>query len=127
MNTVYSRYALDRFTPEGMAALVERCHVLVAESSFGLVGYAVVSESGAARWEIETVYILPRFQNSGLGRRLIDTIASSFRGLLWLKCGDDNLQALAFYRKYGLAETGVTWFELDGERYRCLVFELCTT
>lgn len=126
MNDVYSGYILERFTPAHMASLIDSSYVLVAETDFGLVGYALVSGAGAGRWEIETVYILPKFQGTGIGKRLIDTIATSHRGLLWLKCADYNPRALSFYRGYGFAETGETWFELAGERYRCLVFELST-
>jgi ribosomal protein S18 acetylase RimI-like enzyme len=127
MNDVYSGYILGRFTATNIAELIERNYVVVAETDFGLVGYALVSASGAARWEIETVYILPRFQSFGIGKRLLDTIATSHHGRLWLKCADYNPKALSFYRSYGFDETGETWFELAGERYRCLVFELSTS
>lgn len=124
MNDVFSGYILDRFTPWNITGLIANSCVLVAETDFGLVGFALVSESGAGRWEIETIYILPKFQSSGIGRQLMDAIVAAHDGLLWLKCADYNPKALSFYRRCGFLETGETWFELAGERYHCLVFEL---
>lgn len=123
MNTSYSRYIMDRFTSENIELLINQCDVLVAETEFGLCGYAVVSQSNSNKYEIETIYILPKFQNQGIGKMFIDTIKSEIKGRIWLKCADNNPQALAFYRNCGFIETGVTWFELDGEKYRCLLFE----
>jgi diamine N-acetyltransferase len=126
MNAIYSGYILKRFTSAHIARLIESSYVVVAETDFGLVGYALVSGPDAGRSEIETVYILPKFQGAGIGKRLIDAIVAAHGGRLWLKCADYNPRALAFYRRYGFDETGETWFELAGERYRCLVFELST-
>ena len=123
MSTSYSRYIMDRFTPENIALQIKQCTVLVAETEFGLCGYAVVSQSDQNKYEIETIYILPKFQNQGIGKMFVDAIKSKLSGLIWLKCADDNPQALAFYRSCGFIEHGVTWFELDGNKYRCLLFE----
>lgn len=123
MNTSYSRYIMDRFTPERVIEQINQCTVLVAETEFGLCGYAVISQSDCNKYEIETIYILPKFQNSGIGKMFINVIKAEMKGIIWLKCADDNPQALAFYRNHGFIENGVTWFELDGEKYRCLLFE----
>ena len=124
MNDIYSEYVLDRFTAENVSALINEHYVLVAETDFGIVGYALVSKSSEAKSEIETVYILPKFQGVGVGKALMDAIVASHNNPLWLKCADYNPKALSFYRNFGFIETGETWFLLAGERYRCLVFEL---
>ena len=124
MNDVYSKYILKRFTPASIKKEIGRNFVLVAETAFGIVGYALVSNSEDRKHEIETIYMLPKFQGSGIGKALMDYIVSSYSEALWLKCADNNPQALSFYRSYGFTETGETWFELAGDKYRCLVFEL---
>jgi len=124
MNDVYSEYVLERFTPVNLSQLIREHYVLVAETDFGIVGYALVSKSPDNKSEIETVYILPKFQGVGVGRALMDAIVSSHNDGLWLKCADYNPKALSFYRNYGFNEIGETWFVLAGEKYRCLVLEL---
>jgi len=124
VNDIYSKYVLNRFTPGNVVALISEHHVYVAESDFGVCGFAVVSEKSDRLFEIETIYILPKLQGRGIGRKFIEVIRADLNGPFWLKCADDNSQALSFYRSLGFEETGVTWFELEGEKYRCLVFEL---
>lgn len=124
MNGIYSGYILERFSPVNISKLISANFAIVAETDFGIVGYAIVSIPKDKKCEIETVYILPRFQGVGVGKALMDKIISSHKNKLWLKCADYNPQALSFYRKYGFTETGETWFELAGVKYRCLVFEL---
>lgn len=124
MNPIYSEYILGRFTPAKVAELIERSDVIVAETDFGLAGYALISASGDNSWEIETLYVLPKLQHRGTGGLLLDALLAHHRGSIWLKCADDNLHALAFYRKQGFIETGETWFALAGAKYRCLRFEL---
>lgn len=123
MSSSYSKYIIERFTPEKITCLVENSLVLVAGTDFGLCGYAVVSETNSSSYEVETIYILPRFQSQGIGRRFIEEIVSRIKGNVWLKCADDNLKALDFYRRMEFVDTDVTWFELDGEKYRCLILE----
>jgi len=124
INDVFSEYALSRFTAENMEKLIENNHVIVAESNFGIIGYALVSQPEDGKSEIETVYILPRFQGKGVGQKLMDAIIVNNENDLWLKCADYNPQALKFYRNYGFVEKGETWFELAQKKYRCLIFEL---
>ncbi len=124
MNQIYADYALKRFTAKNIAKLIELNDVYVAETKFGLAGYSVVARSSVGKHEIETMYVLPKFRKKGIGRMMLDKITSNIGGEFWLKCADDNLDAIAFYLRLGFIETGVTWFELDDEKYRCLVFEL---
>jgi len=124
VNDVFAEYALCRFTPEKMNELIDNSYVVVAETDFGLVGYAVVSGSDDGKREIETIYILPKYQGKGIGQKLMDSIISKIEGDLWLKCADYNPRALNFYRRYGFIEKGETWFELAQKKYRCLIFEL---
>ena len=123
VNAIYAEYSLDRFTPRNIECLIERKDLFVAETDFGLVGYGLASASGIGRWELETLYVLPKWQGAGVGKKLLDTIVSHCSGPLWLKCAHDNDNALTFYRRRGFIETAETWFELAGEKYRCLIFE----
>ena len=78
MNSSYSTYIMERFTPNNIVAQIKHDTVLVAETDFGLCGYAVVSQSDDKKYELETIYILPRFQNQGVGKKFLDAFKSKF-------------------------------------------------
>jgi ribosomal protein S18 acetylase RimI-like enzyme len=123
LDNVFANYVLNRFAPQNIEKLIENNNVYVAETEFGICGYALVSLSDNEKHEIETMYILPKFQGKGIGRKLMNAIKTEYQSDLWLKCADYNPPALSFYRSLGFTETGETWFELAGVKYRCLIFE----
>ena len=75
----------------------------------------------AGQAELERLYLHPRFQRQGLGRRLLSAAeaAASTAGVhqLWLDCWAGNTRALAFYAACGYADQGESHYEFGGRRY----------
>ena len=78
-----------------------------------------------ASMEVERIYVLRRFQDRGLGGRLIDAAAeiAGERGkdYLWLGVWERNDGAIRFYRRHGFREFGTHMFDLGGEPQRDLL------
>ena len=132
-------YVAEVFSTSHMAKTLETRVVYVLEIDHHLVGYGVIADSGAiesqdrhsvaererienGRIEIETLYLLPKYQSKGLGKRLLEYILQRYKGV-WLTCWEHNTRAIAFYRKNGFIESGESYFELEGERHRNLLFK----
>ena len=126
MDHVYSSYVLDRFTESNVRDLICRKSLYVADTGFGICGFAVVVASADSKFEIETMYVLSRFHGKGVGRGLLDAISKDFAGQLWLKCAEYNPKALSFYRRNGFIDTGLVNFVLDGKDYPCVVLNKIT-
>ena len=97
-----------------------------------LAGYLKLNEGDAqtdihdpASMEVERIYVLGRFQDRGLGGRLIDAAAeiAGERGkdYLWLGVWERNDGAIRFYRRHGFREFGTHMFDLGGEPQRDLL------
>lgn len=117
-------YALGMFTRDKIQALLRSRTVLVAEQAEHLVAYAVLA-IGNASTEVENLYVLPKFQRRGIGRKLINTMACEYSGL-WLSCWEQNHSATGFYKALGFIEHGESFFDLDGEQYRNITLVLGT-
>jgi ribosomal protein S18 acetylase RimI-like enzyme len=92
------------------------------------VGYALLSppELDQAREgdiELKRIYVLSRFQGSGVAAALMDAALTAAEGSRRLLLGvkADNHRALAFYRKQGFAVIGDRQFDVGGTRYDDLV------
>jgi ribosomal protein S18 acetylase RimI-like enzyme len=106
---------------------------IVAERGEGLVGFAEVlcanlpcpgtSVSGA---ELVRLYVQPRAQGAGIGRALIGEAETlglvTLLPSLWVTVWEGNAGALAFYRRMGYAEVGVTTYSFEGNTYGNRVF-----
>lgn len=97
-----------------------------------LAGYLKLNEWDAqtdirdsASMEVERIYVLRRFQDRGLGGRLIDAAAEIVeeRGkeYLWLGVWERNDGAIRFYRRHGFREFSTHMFDLGGEPQRDLL------
>ena len=126
MDQVYSSYVLDRFTEPNVRDLIFSKSLYVAETDFGVCGFAVVGASIDSKFEIETMYVLSRFHGKGVGRGLLDAISKDIAGPLWLKCAEYNPKALSFYRRNGFTDAGLVNFVLDGKDYPCVVLNKIT-
>jgi diamine N-acetyltransferase len=92
------------------------------------VGYAVVTppdlplaDIGPGDLEIRRIYLLHRFQGSGLGRRLMQEVmahgrAAAARRLL-LGVYSRNEAALGFYQRLGFARVGTRQFRVGANDY----------
>ena len=97
-----------------------------------LAGYLKLNEGGAqtdirdpASMEVERIYVLRRFQDRGIGSRLIDAAVGIAEGrgkdYLWLGVWERNDGAIRFYRRHGFREFGTHMFDLGGEPQRDLL------
>lgn len=118
-----SRYVFEHFTPEKFTDLIRQQPFLVAENKGHLLGYSKLAPDKEL-WELETIYILPRFRSQGVGEKLIEASLSESQRGLWLACWEKNSKAIKFYEKLGFNETGENWFDLEGKMYRNVILSL---
>lgn len=76
-------------------------------------------EAGHA--ELERLYLHPRFQARGLGRRLLQAAEASSReagaARLWLDCWTGNHRARGFYAACGYEDQGAAVYRFGGRDY----------
>ena len=88
------------------------------------VGYALSCEpelelAQPGDLELKRIYMLSRFQGSYMASALMQAVMSAAQGRTRLLLGvkDDNLRALAFYRKHGFETIGSRRFDVGGKAY----------
>lgn len=95
------------------------------------VGYALLSQpdleqAQAGDVELKRIYLLSRFQGSGIAAALFAAVREAASGydrmLLGVKA--DNRRALSFYRKHGFIEIGSRQFDVGGKVYDDYVLAL---
>jgi len=122
----YHAWLLDQAT---------RIWIAEAEPGGAPVGYLVLgvpdlplSDLGPRDREIKRIYVLHRFQGTGLGRRLMDQARelASAEGAPRLLLGvySRNLAALAFYEKLGYGAVGRRLFHVGRHDYEDLIVAL---
>ncbi len=119
----FADYMFREFDCASMEARIRQQLVLVAEQEGHLVGYGVLARAQPGKSELQTLYVLPQFQRSGAGKKLVDEALKRLPHGLWLTCWHENDRALNFYRKNGFSVTGEDWFELEGEKHLNYVLE----
>lgn len=72
--------------------------IIVFVSDNSIVGFISV-------WEpdnfVHHLYVLPEYQNKGIGKRLLKTALTKLKKPITLKCITKNLEALNFYKRLG--------------------------
>jgi diamine N-acetyltransferase len=96
--------------------------MVMAEVKGSAVGYAVVCPPDlpvpltADDMELKRIYMLHRFQGSGMGAALMDWSVDTARRLgkrrLLLGVNDANDKAVVFYRRHGFEHAGTRRFEV---------------
>jgi diamine N-acetyltransferase len=129
VNALFANYALSHFTTERFERLLsqENEHIWVLQHAVGIVGFVHVQVGSRAPvadcsdLEISTLYVQPRHQNSGAGRRLLDTAlqycASTNSPNVWLTVNAENRRAIDFYIKNGFECAGETDFRIGDQAY----------
>lgn len=75
-----------------------------------LAGYAMIAKSFSTEYGvpciwIEDIYLMPEFRNKGIGSQFFAYLEEKFPGHLFrLEVEEDNLPAVATYRKNGFTE-----------------------
>jgi ribosomal protein S18 acetylase RimI-like enzyme len=103
----YSEFVLSKFTPEYFEERLNsdtHCILVIQENKF-LRGFALVNKNSSFEnvdscFEIEHLYIHRSSRGQGLGRELIDFIASNLSNKLWLYTWVDT-SANVFYNRLG--------------------------
>lgn len=101
---------------------------LVAGEGRDCLGFAKLRDSespdavpGARPLEVQQLYVDPRRQRSGLGRRLVDAAAQRARDRgydgLWLSVWTGAGWATSFYHRFGFTTLGNVPFLLDETEY----------
>lgn len=105
-----------------LADAQRRCLLLeqVVDGEAHGIGLATLRLDGTQA-ELERLYLHPRFQRQGLGRRLLAAAeaaaAAAGAQQLWLDCWAGNQRALAFYAACGYTDRGEAVYEFGGRRY----------
>jgi len=113
------------------AALADPAHALwIAEAGPGAapVGYLHLAapdlpvDSGPGDLEIKRIYVLDKFQRTGLGQRLLDAAMAHARATkaarLLLGVYKGNAKALSFYERAGFLRCGERAFDVGGTVYQ---------
>lgn len=123
----FAAYALDTFTLSNTQALVTDPHqrIWVSQNADGIDGFVRLTthspapENIPSTTEISTLYVRPRHQGKGIGRRLLHAALAhaqqSNTGVVWLATNEENAPAIAFYNALGFAAAGQTHFRI-GDR-----------
>lgn len=106
--------------------------VLLAEEDGEVAGFAKLGPRGlpveGAGIELRQLYILDRWQGSGLGARMMERVLAEARArgaeALWLSVFIDNMRARRFYARYGFEEVGRYAFMVGNYRDEDLILKV---
>jgi len=121
-----ARFIFSEFTEEKLLKSIKSKTVFVSSSNGSLLGYLVLGLDNGTKIEIETLYVLPKCQRAGVGKKLLEQVLKSQAKTFWLSTWELNRQAIAFYSKLGFKETGELYFDLSGDKIRNIVLEITT-
>jgi len=121
-----ARFILSEFTEENILKILRDKTVFVASSNVNLMGYIVLGPESNNTIEIETLYILPKYQRAGIGSKLVQMATKLPVKSIWLSVWELNHTAIDFYSKIGFRETGELYFDLYGDKIRNIVLEMYT-
>jgi ribosomal protein S18 acetylase RimI-like enzyme len=130
-----AREAFAEYSTEAFASRLQEPvrRFFLAEQATGLIGFAEVQVSPLSApacavigAELVRLYVQPRFQRHGIGRRLLQaaeraTVAAAL-GNLWLTVWEGNHRARAFYASHGYQDVGGTTYVFQGNSYGNRVF-----
>jgi len=120
-----SEYVFAEFSVENIKHMISSQNVMVAEEVGHLLGFSVTEKDVEKRAELKMLYVLPKFQNQGIGRELLKSAMSFSANSLWLTCWQHNQSALNFYHRNGFKRCGEEYINIKGEKHLNFVLE-CT-
>lgn len=110
----FSRYTGEAFPKDGLFEAFETSfhfdnywnnkdhYPFIFKVDNQLAGFAFVNKKGSTidvDWYLAEFYIVPKFQNKGIGRNIAIHVFSQFSGIWELNQIPSNLPAVAFWRK----------------------------
>ena len=124
INAAISDYVLATFNQQHFVTLLAQddYQIYVATENDLLLGFIAVNlcsdfKSSEHGFEIDTLYVQGRQQGRGIGRRLLQYIATEHQAKYWLSTWSHNVEAIDFYRRFGFKDIGQSYFELDGAQH----------
>lgn len=112
------------------------CGCWIAEHPAGAapVGYLIATppdlplpDIDAGDWEIRRIYVLHRFQGTGLGKRLMDEVIAAARAAgrrrILLGVYSRNEAALGFYERMGFTRAGTRSFRVGANDYHDYILQ----
>lgn len=118
-----SKYIFSELTENKIFEIIRNKTVFVCSKEECLLGYIVLGPETENKIEIETLYVLPKFQEKGVGKLLLEHALLSQSTIYWLSVWELNHNAIGFYMKNGFKETGEMYFDLYGDKIRNVVLE----
>lgn len=129
VDAFFADYVLQEFTREHTERLIADPHeyIVVSQNEDGIDGFIRVTSakeapvSGCSSIEISTLYVQPRHQGRGIGKRLLNAAFAHCRTELadsvWLTTNAENDTAIAFYLSQGFEHVGETHFHIGDQGY----------
>lgn len=129
VNAFFADYALQEFTAARFSQILSRKDetIWVSENSVGIDGFLRVSLGSVAPVdtcsdaEISTLYVQPRHQGGGAGKKLLETglrfCAETSKPNVWLAVNAENERATQFYIRNGFEKVGETEFRIGDQAY----------
>ncbi|TWC76345.1 ribosomal protein S18 acetylase RimI-like enzyme [Rhizobium sp. SJZ105] len=129
----YADFVLTEFAPEKFLQHLQDANqiVLKCELEGNLLGYlrahmdTKCPGSPSVKCEVTTLYVQERYQNSGIGTRLLERLDQNLRGIgidtYWLSVNAQNARAILFYQKRNFKRIGSIYFPLDGSQHENFV------
>jgi diamine N-acetyltransferase len=129
INAFFANYALKKFTAARFAKIMSDQNetIWVSQNAVGIDGFirmslgSIAPVDACSDMEISTLYVQPRHQGNGAGRRLLQTglkfCADAGRPNVWLAVNAENEQATHFYIRNGFEKAGETNFQIGDQAY----------
>jgi ribosomal protein S18 acetylase RimI-like enzyme len=120
-----SKYVLSEFAPEKYKEIINSPNkkILLAKVENFLIGLVVIDLDAKYQslddygYEICTLYVHPKFQKKGVGKKLLNAIKDKYGKYCWLTAWIHNELALGFYQAIGFKIIGKAEFQLIDEVY----------
>lgn len=129
VNAFFADYALSEFTTDKIAALIAAPNetFIISENAEGIDGFIRITSGKFAPvadqscTEVTTMYVQPRHQGKGIGKRLLGNAVQLCRAVgvtsVWLAVNAENTAAIAFYISQGFVKTGHSDFHIRDQAY----------
>ncbi len=118
----FTEFLDEQFSIDKLHREIEQQQILLARTPEN--GIAAIAIFNKASKEVETFYVLSHFQNQGLGKRMMQALIGQGMPDMWLTCWEHNTKAIVFYERLGFKPVSETFFELNEQHHRNIIFEL---
>ena len=134
INAFFAEYVLSHFTVSHFREILRSEHetIWVSQNIVGIDGFIRVSSQsvppldGCSNLDISSLYVQPRHQTHGIGKRLLQTAldfcATTGLSNVWLAVNAENEKAINFYMRNNFVKVGETDFLIGKKAYLNYIF-----